>query len=69
MHLQLLALPRNHQRPRKVELKFDIWFCNSINIKFQGNVGNNVLTKKNKKILKNLMKLLVHVSDPEIMYP
>lgn len=24
MHLQLLALPRNHQRPRKVELKFDL---------------------------------------------
>lgn len=40
----------------------------SIYLKFQGNVGNNVLTKKVKHSQK-LRKVIGTCMDPEIMYP
>lgn len=42
--------------------------CFGFAFKFQGNVGNNVLTKKVKHSQK-LRKVIGTCMDPEIMYP
>lgn len=66
IHLQLLALPGNHQRPQKMELKFVLVLHSTLKYTIPRNGWNNLLIKKNS--LKIPLKLLVHVSGPGIAY-
>lgn len=46
IHLQLLALPGNHQRPQKMEFKFVLVLHSTLKYTIPRNGWNNLLIKK-----------------------